>query len=96
LTLNDSPPVGSIALGESIMNKVATMTLVSAVVISLAGCNSGWPRWMCRGDSCEPACGSGFYEGTELSSGPALLAPSLVPQRPGAVVLPSPETIPSN
>lgn len=61
------------------MKSQLTLTLVAVVMTSLAGCN-GMPRCFSRGDSCQPACGP--YEGAEMSNGPALMAPAIIPQRP--------------
>ncbi len=62
------------------MNKLTTLTLVAVAMISLTGCNRGWPRWLCRGDACNTSYGT--YEGADLGTGPALMAPSIIPQRP--------------
>lgn len=62
------------------MRHLTKMTLLAVALMSLTGCCRGWPRWLCRGDSCAPTCGT--YEGTELGTTPALLAPSIIPARP--------------
>jgi hypothetical protein len=75
------------------MNKLTTLTLLAIVTISLAGCCRGWPRLFGRGDSCAPVCGGasygGNYEGADLGTGPALMAPTIIPQR-GTEMLPGP------
>lgn len=70
------------------MNKLTTLTLVAVAMISLTGCCRGWPRWFGRGDAC--AATTGMYEGADFSAGPALMAPSIIPNRP--IELPGPVT----
>ena len=68
------------------MNKLTTLTLVVVAMTSWTGCCRGWPRWFGRGDACAQ---SSMYEGTEMGSGPALMAPTtILPSQtlPGPVV----------
>jgi hypothetical protein len=69
------------------MNKLTILTLVAVAVLSSAGCCRGWPRLFGRGDACST---TSMYDGSEYSTGPALMAPTIIPQRP--IELPGPVT----
>lgn len=69
------------------MQKLTMLTLVTVALLSLAGCNRGWPRWLCRGDDCG-TCGG--FSGS--MSSPGLLAPTYVPS---ATELPGPVGTPA-
>lgn len=68
------------------MNKLWTMVVAVVAVTTLTGCNRGWPKWLCRGDTCAPGCG---YEGADFMSTPTLLPPTVIPATPRPE-LPSP------
>lgn len=59
------------------MKRLLMLVAVTIVLASQVGCNSGWPRWLCRGDNCGSY--GGMYGSSYDSSpvvGGTLVAPS--------------------